>query len=117
MANIRDYAANSREGRDWTEAFLRAVADLRAQGGGVLTVPAGEYPTGSIRLYDNMTLCIESGAALRFHQDAKAFPLIELEFEGNAGLMHQACIYAEKAKNVVVTGYGTVDGQGSYWWK
>ena len=115
--NIRDYAAYSHDGKDWTEAFIRAIDDMKQQGGGVLTVPAGEYPTGSIRLYDNMTLRIESGAALRFHQDAKAFPLIDLEFEGHAGLMHQACIYAEKAKNVVVTGYGTVDGQGSYWWK
>lgn len=115
--NIRDYAPYSRDGQDWTEAFLRAVGDLKQQGGGVLTVPAGEYPTGSIRLYDNMTLCIEAGAALRFHQDEAAFPLIELEFEGNAGLVHQACIYAEKAENVTVTGYGTVDGQGSYWWR
>jgi len=115
--NIRDYAAFSHGGTDWTEAFIRAVDDLKQQGGGVLTVPAGEYPTGSIRLYDDMTLNIESGARLTFHQDAKAFPLIELEFEGIAGLMHQSCIYAEKAKNVVVTGYGTVDGQGSYWWK
>ena len=117
MLNICDYAAYSCEGRDWTEAFVRAIDDLRRQGGGVLTVPAGEYPTGSIRLYDDMTLCIESGAALRFHQEAEAFPLIPLEFEGRAGLMHQACIYAEKARNVVVTGFGTVDGQGSYWWK
>ena len=115
--NIRDYAAYSHNGADWTEAFIRAIDDMKQQGGGVLTVPAGEYPTGSIRLYDNMTLCIESGAALRFHQDAKAFPLIDLEFEGRAGLMHQACIYAEKAKNVVVTGYGIVDGQGIYWWE
>ena len=116
MLNIRDYADYSCQGRDWTEAFARAIADLRPQGG-VLNVPAGEYPTGSIRLYDDMTLCIESGAVLRFHQDAKAFPLIELEFEGNAGLMHQACIYAEGVKNVAVTGYGTLDGQGSYWWQ
>jgi len=115
--NIRDYAAYSCGGADWTESFRRAIDDLKQQGGGVLTVPAGEYPTGSIRLYDDMTLCIESGAVLRFHQDAKAFPLIPLEFEGNAGLMHQACIFAQNAKNVVVTGYGTLDGQGSYWWK
>ncbi len=115
--NIRDYAAYSKDGKDWTEAFIRAIDDMKAQGGGVLTVPTGEYPTGSIRLYDNMTLNIESGAALRFHQDATAFPLIDLEFEGIAGQMHQSCIYAEKAKNVAVTGYGTVDGQGSYWWK
>lgn len=117
MTSIRDYAAHSCGGTDWTEAFIRAIDDLKLQGGGVLSVPAGEYPTGSIRLYDDMTLCIESGAVLRFHQDAKAFPLIELEFEGNAGLMHQACIYAEKAKNVTVTGYGTLDGQGDYWWR
>ncbi len=117
MLNIRDYAQYSREGRDWTEAFISAIDDMKQQGGGVLTVPAGEYPTGSIRLYSDMTLNIESGARLAFHQDAAAFPLIELEYEGNAGPMHQACIYAEKAKNVTVTGCGTVDGQGSYWWK
>ena len=115
--NIRDYAAHSAGGMDWTEAFRRAIDDMKRQGGGVLTVPTGEYPTGSIRLYDNMTLHIESGAALRFHQDAAAFPLIRLEFEGIAGLVHQACIYAENAKQVTVTGYGTVDGQGTYWWK
>jgi len=115
--NIRDYAAYSQNGADWTQAFLRAIGDLRAQGGGVLTVPAGTYPTGSIRLYDHMTLVIESGARLAFHQDEKAFPLIELEFEGRAGLMHQPCIFAEDAKNVTVTGYGVVDGQGEYWWK
>lgn len=115
--NIRDYAAFSRNGQDWTEAFQRAIADLKNQGGGILSVPAGIYPTGSIRLYDDMTLNIESGAVLRFHQDEAAFPQIALEFEGRAGLVYQACIYAEKAKNVCVTGYGTVDGQGSYWWK
>ena len=115
--NIRDYAAFSRNGLDWTEAFQHAIADLKNQGGGILSVPAGIYPTGSIRLYDDMTLNIESGAVLRFHQDEAAFPQIALEFEGRAGLVYQVCIYAEKAKNVCVTGYGTVDGQGSYWWK
>lgn len=115
--NIQNYAAYSNGGKDWTEAFIRAIDDLKKLGGGVLDVPAGEYPTGSIRLYDNMTLNIEAGAALRFHQDEAYFPLIELEFEGIAGKMYQSCIYAENAKNIVVTGYGIVDGQGSYWWK
>ncbi|MGN1018930.1 MAG: hypothetical protein ACI4O7_01040, partial [Aristaeellaceae bacterium] len=102
--NIRELEHLSRGGRDWTEAFHTAVGQLRAQGGGVLTVPAGEYPTGSIRLYDNMTLEIQSGAFLRFLQDAAAFPLIPLEFEGVAGEMHQACIFAQGAENVTVTG-------------
>jgi len=114
--NIRDYYEHSCGGRDWTQAFARAIEDMRPLGG-VLNVPAGEYPTGSIRLFDNMTLNVESGAVLRFHRDENAFPLIELEFEGNSGRMHQPCIYAEGAKNVAVTGFGTIDGQGDYWWK
>ena len=114
--NILDYAASVPTPADWTAAFQQAIADLRTRGGGTLIVPAGDYPTGAIRLYDNMTLHIESGAVLRFHQDASAFPLIDLEFEGIAGLAHQPCIYAEHAKNVTITGYGTLDGQGSYWW-
>ena len=115
--NIREYAAFSQEGADWTAAFARALDDLKRQGGGELTVPAGTYPTGSIRLYDDMTLRVESGARLLFHQDENAYPLIDLEFEGNRGRMHQACVYAEKAKNICITGQGTLDGQGSYWWK
>ena len=114
--NILDYAASVPTPADWTAVFQQAIADLRTRGGGTLIVPAGDYPTGAIRLYDNMTLHIESGAVLRFHQDASVFPLIDLEFEGIAGLAHQPCIYAEHAKNVTITGCGTLDGQGSYWW-
>lgn len=114
--NIRDYHALSHEGTDWTESFRAAIDALRAQGGGVLTVPAGDYPTGSIRLCSNMTLDVQSGATIRFHQDPAAFPLIDLEFEGRACRMHQACIFAQNEKNVVITGYGTIDGQGDPWW-
>ena len=67
--NIRELEHLSHGGYDWTEAFQAAIGQLRAQGGGVLTVPAGVYPTGSIRLYDNMTLEIQSGAYLRFLQE------------------------------------------------
>ena len=48
--NIQAYAALSHHGTDWSEAFLRAVDALREQGGGVLTVPPGDYTTGPIRL-------------------------------------------------------------------
>ncbi len=117
MLNIRDYAALSCGGTDWTQAFAKAIDDMRAQGGGVLNVPAGVYPTGSIRLYDNMTLNVESGARIAFLQDDNAFPLIIGEYQGDAGLVHQSCIYAQDARNITVTGYGTIDGQGEYWWK
>ncbi len=114
--NIREFYAYSKDGSDWTKAFEMAVEYLRQQGGGVLDVPAGEYPTGSIRLFSHITLNIENGAALRFIQSESAFPLIDLEFEGVPGRVHQACIYAQDAEWVKVTGDGIVDGQGDFWW-
>ncbi len=32
MLNIRNYAAYSRDGQDWTEAFIRAIEDMRERG-------------------------------------------------------------------------------------
>ena len=113
---ITEYSHLSQNGSCWTEAFSAAVADLEKQGGGVLTVPAGVYPTGSIQLVSNMTLSIESGATLLFARDENAYPLIPLEFEGIPNLAHRPCLYAQDAENVIVTGYGTLDGQGNYWW-
>ena len=115
--NIQAYAALSHHGGDWSEAFLRAVDALREQGGGVLTVPPGDYPTGPIRLYSHMTLEIQSGATLRFLRDKRSFPMIPLEFEGVAKDLPMPCLFAEDESFVTVTGGGTVDGQGSYWWE
>ena len=115
--NIHDYAHLSQNGTNWTAAFEAAMASLRGQGGGVLEVPAGEYPTGSIRLCSHMTLLLQSGAVLRYIQDKAAYPLVPLEFEGVAGLMYQSCLYAQDEEDVVITGGGTVDGQGSFWWR
>ena len=114
---ITEYAALSLGGADWSKAFSQAMDDLRAQGGGVLTVPAGVYPTGPVELFSHITLEVESGAELRFHQDADAFPLVDLEFEGIPGLAYKPCLYAKDAEDITVTGSGTLNGQGEYWWQ
>ena len=114
---LTDYAAFSQNGADWSRAFAEALKQLRKDGGGVLTVPAGDYPTGPIELFSHVTLEIQSGARVRFLQDADAFPLVELEFEGIPGLCYKPCLYAKDQEDIAVTGYGALDGQGEYWWK
>ena len=115
--NIHDYASLSHGGSDWTEAFRAACEAIRDSGGGVLTVPAGDYPTGAIRLYSHMTLEIQSDATVRFLQEKEAYPLTELEFEGIPGKGYMPCVFAEDAEDITVTGYGALDGQGDFWWK
>ena len=38
----------------WTDCFAQAIAELHKAGGGVLTVPTGEYSTGPIELCSNI---------------------------------------------------------------
>ena len=64
IRNIRDYAALSRGGEDWTGAFRAAVDAAEAGGGGILFVPAGKYPTYSIVLKSDMTLYLGAGAEI-----------------------------------------------------
>lgn len=115
--DILQYEVYSEQGRDWSEAFARAVDDLDKLGGGVLTVPAGIYSTGSIVLKSHMTLSLAEGAVLRFLQSAEAFPPVELEFEGIPGLIHRSCIFARGCEDIRITGKGTLDGGGAYWWR
>ena len=115
--DIRQFSALSENGADWTRAFQTACEALRDAGGGVLTVPAGDYPTGPIRLYSRTTLQIDSGAVLRFSQDKNVYPLIPLEFEGIPGPVRMPCLFAEDAEDVFVTGFGTLNGQGEPWWR
>lgn len=117
MTNIREYKAYYTEEQGWTQAFIQAVEKLEREGGGTIVVPAGEYYTYSIELKSNMTLFLESGARLKFIQDWQGYKVIRSEFEGRTEGLFMPCIYARNAENVTLGGYGTLDGQGEYWWK
>ncbi len=113
---LQDFHTLSNGGEDWTQAFAAAIAQLAQQGGGELTLTPGTYLTGAILLRSHMTLHIQAGATLGFIADEDAYPVIALEFEGVDGSAHHPCLFARDAEYVRVTGEGTIDGQGAYWW-
>ena len=94
ILNIREFAGLSREGADWTEAFREAVDRAWAAGGGVIFVPAGKYPSGSIRLRSGITLYLGSGAQIVFKDDPEEYGTLPeaAGTEGHAGCTH--CVYA-----------------------
>ncbi len=96
-------------------AFAKAIDVLTQQGGGRLVVPTGIWLTGPITLKDNIELHIRPDAVLLFSTDRNLYPIIETVFEGLDTKRCQAPINADGAKNIAITGGGTIDGNGDSW--
>ncbi len=114
--NVLDYGVDNTGATVCTDGINKAICSCAEHGGGTVTIPAGTYLTGSIFLKSNINLLIDAGAVLSFVQDEDAFPIISSSWEGADRDVHASCIYADGQKNVSVTGRGTVNGNGQYWW-
>ena len=102
-----------------TEAFKKAIAECNKKGGGRVVVPKGEFLTGAIHLKSNVNLHVSKGATLKFSTNPKDYmPIVHTRWEGME-LMHLSpLIYAYEQTNIAITGEGTLDGQGKYFfWK
>ncbi|MFH1513269.1 MAG: glycoside hydrolase family 28 protein, partial [Bacillota bacterium] len=113
--NLKDFGHLAIGGL-WTEAFRAAVNALTSQGGGTLSVPAGRYLTAPILLASDIALRLDAGAVIALTDDERQFPLVDTEYEGVSALSYMPCVYARDARNVRVTGAGTIDGSGAKWW-
>ena len=111
--NIVDYGAKADTTMLSTTALQKAIDDCSAAGGGRVIVPVGNYKTGSIRLKSGVHLYIEHGATLYGSTDLKDYTPMKSDY---VSLRTQTTtiqlIYADGVKNVVIDGYGTIDGRG-----
>ncbi len=82
-------------------------------------VPAGHYYTGAISLQSGVNLVVSKGAVIEFVFDPELYPIVKTRWEGIDCYNLQPCIYAYGAKDIAVTGEGTIDGGGTNdtWWK
>jgi hypothetical protein len=101
--NVKDFGATGERAANATQAFRQAIETCTGQGGGVVYVPPGEYTVGTVQLRDHVTLHLEAGATLFLSQDREDF------IPGG-----RAMIFANNAKNIAVTGRGTLNGLARY---
>ncbi|MEY7848386.1 glycoside hydrolase family 28 protein [Natrarchaeobius sp. A-rgal3] len=99
-----------------TEAIQEAL-EACAGSGGTVAVPPGEYLTGPLRVGDLTTLHLEAGATVRFVGDYTEFPTAESRWEGWDQVGFHPCLLVDAAETVEITGRGTIDGSGEYWWQ
>jgi beta-xylosidase len=111
--NIMDYGAKADTTVLSTTALQRAIDDCSAAGGGRVIVPTGHFKTGSIRLKSNVHFFLEHGATLYGSTNLEDYTPMKSDY---VSLRTQTTtiqlIYADGVKNVVIDGYGTIDGRG-----
>lgn len=100
---------------DNTQAFRDAMVAVSSQGGGHLVVPRGVWCTGPITFEDNVDLHLSEGAVILFSPDFDKYPIIDTYFEGLKTRRCQSPLNAKGKKNVAITGFGTIDGNGDAW--
>ena len=96
---------------------LRGIID-QMKNGGILFFPPGRYVTGALVLKSNTTLYISTGATILGSDILDDFPLIsEAHIDGYDRGGRFALISAFRARNITITGGGTIDGRGYNWWE
>jgi polygalacturonase len=99
-------------------AINRAIAAAAQAGGGTVVVPPGDYMSGPITILSNVTLYLEAGSMIRGSTRLEDYWVLPAGVEaakeqgssaqprrGLAGL-----ITATDAKNIAITGRGTIEG-------
>ena len=98
-----------------TSAIQTAIDKLSRKGGGKLTLLQGKYLTGAIQLKSGVELRLEAGAELLGSTDPKDYYQLQVGGEGDVVRKDNSkygLILAQGAKNIRLTGYGTINGRG-----
>ena len=122
MINIRDFGAVG-DGITLDTAAVQKALDCCKKNGGTVVVPGGKtYKIGTIQIYSNTELYLESGAVLKQSdriEDLRSISIVDksnnetdipsyINCEYNGKPAHYF-IYAT-GENIRITGYGAIDG-------
>ena len=111
--NIVKYGALNDTTQLSTSAIQQAIDDCNRNGGGRVVIPTGSYKIGTIIIKSNVHLHFEHGATLYGSTRLEDYLPMKSDY---VSLRTQTStvqlIYADKVNNVVIDGYGTIDGRG-----
>ena len=114
MAN--DYGAKG-DGAALDTAAIQKAIDMAAPKKETVSFKSGTYLTGALFLKSGVTLDIPDGVTLTGSQDIKDFPELPTRIAGIEMTWPAAMINVRDAHDVTITGKGTIDENGTVWWK
>ena len=101
---------------DDTIAIQKAL-DAAAGKHDTVTLQPGTYLIGSIFVKSGSRLDLPKGVTLRGVQKLSSYPLLPTRVAGIEMTWPAALVNVYKQTDVQITGDGTIDGDGSFWWK
>lgn len=105
------------DGKAVDTAAIQKALDKGAGKHATITFQPGTYRIGSIFVKSGETLEIPRGVKLIGIQDLSVYPMMPTRVAGIEMTWPAALVNVYKQKDVKITGEGTIDGDGSYWWK
>ncbi|KAB2822758.1 MAG: hypothetical protein F9K10_03715, partial [Paludibacter sp.] len=118
--NVKDFGASGDGKKQDTEAIQKTINTCEK--GGTVLVPEGTYIVGGLTLKSDMTLEIAKGALIVFngYNGTDLYPVTSTILPGMNGdtieFQRPALIRGTNVHNLVITGEGTIDGNGETWW-
>ncbi len=106
--SINNFGAISDNVSDNTKSIQAAIDAALSAGGGKVIITKGEYLCGPLQFGDNLELHLDEGAIL------KMLPIDKYPGGTTDG---NNFISGANLHDIAITGKGTIDGQGSPWWK
>ena len=101
------------------KAIQKAIDKCSKKGGGRVVIPAGQkFLTAAIQLTSGVNLEVQEGAVLEFSFEPELYPIVPTRWEGLDCWNLSPLIYAYQARDIAITGKGTIDGGGTNdtWW-
>src|SRR3954469_21534219 len=98
LFNVVDYGAKRDGSALATDAFRRAIRAAKAAGGGTVYVPPGNYKSGAVELFSNMTLEVDAGARIEF--PVAPLPFAKTRYLGIETMAPMALIGGHDVENV-----------------
>ena len=111
--NILDYGAVSDTTRLSTKAIQQAIDACSQAGGGRVVVPTGSFKIGTIQLRSHVNLHLEHGATLYGSTSLADYtPMKSAYVSLRTQTETVQLIYADNVDDVVIDGFGAIDGRG-----